>query len=207
MKHQVTKNLYNYWDTLRARRPAPMRQEIEPSDIRHILGDTFILEAVDPTTYNFRLAGTRMCSAYCRELKGRNFLSLWTDKDHEAMTTLLAAITQDAAAAVVGVEGVSERGQTLSAEVLLLPLAQPGSFCSRVLGSFVSMERPYWIGIHPLTKQAISSMRLIWPDERPHFLRTNDQDDDLVFHDAPDETDTRRVRHLVVYDGGKADGV
>jgi hypothetical protein len=92
MKHATTRTLYDYWSRLRGRRPAPERFEIEPGQIRHILGDTFILEAVDLQTYNFRLAGTRLCSAYCRELKGRNILDLWLGKDREAVGALLGAI-------------------------------------------------------------------------------------------------------------------
>ena len=203
MKNDVTHTLYEYWNNLRGRRPAPMRNEIEPSDIRKILGDTFILEAVDPLTYNFRLAGTRMCSAYCRELKGRNFLAPWNDKDREALATLMAAITEDAAAAVVGMDGVTERGQSLAVEMLLLPLAQSSTNYGRILGSFVAMDNPYWIGIHPIRHQQISSMRLIWPDERPHFMASDDFDTDVVFQEAAVGHHSKRIGHLTVYDGGK----
>ena len=85
------------------------------------------------------------------------------------------------------------------------------------------MEDPYWIGIHPIMRQSVTSLRLIWPDERPHFLRRGD-DMDIEAVDAPlpprDATrpgvpvrqmslqpwtgmPNRRVGHLVVLDGGK----
>ena len=62
MKHATSRELYDYWDRLRRGQPAPHRSDIEPSDIRRILADTFILEVADRETYAIRLAGTRICA-------------------------------------------------------------------------------------------------------------------------------------------------
>lgn len=221
MKHGVTQTLYNYWDELRQGRPAPNRSEVDPSSIRGLLGDTFILEVSNPNAVRYRLAGTRLCSAHCRELKGRNFLRGWGEKDNEALVSLIAAITEDAAAAVVGVAGHTERGQILPMELLLLPLNVPGEGRVRILGSATPMERPYWLGLHPIMKQSITSLRLVWPDERPYFLN-NDETENLRVNPimprftaeglpspfnqaAPIPTGAeKRVGHLTVYQGGKA---
>ena len=77
MKHQVTRELFTYWDGLRGGRTAPERSDIDPAEIHQILGDTFILEYENQDSLNFRLAGTRLCGSFCRELKGRSFLDLW----------------------------------------------------------------------------------------------------------------------------------
>jgi hypothetical protein len=230
MKHSSTRELYDYWQRLRRGRPAPERTEIEPSDIRRILGDTFILEVASRNEYRFRLAGTRVCALYGRELKGKDFLAFWTGKDRDAVATLLAAVSQDAAAAVVGMTGRSAHERDLACEILLLPIRQKGGGYTRILGSLAPMDDPYWIGIHPILSQSITSLRLIWPDERPSFLRRGDQVDvealpvtdpmgsgaDLAappragvpFRPVPLQPWTghpsRRVGHLVVLDGGKS---
>jgi hypothetical protein len=226
MKHATTRELYAYWQRLRGSRPAPDRSEIEPSDIRRVLGDTFILEAVSRHEYRFRLAGTRVCALYGRELKGKDFLTFWSGKDSEAVATMLAAVSQDAAAAVFGMDGRSAHERTLPCEVLLLPIRQKGEGWTRILGCLVPMDDPYWIGIHPILSQSISSLRLIWPDERPHFLLRGDQvpaeeilaiDGENSFEHRPYTPTTaapfppfaldaahRRVGHLMVLDGGKS---
>lgn len=226
MKHPSTRELYEYWQRLRRGRPAPERTEIEPSDIRRILGDTFILEVVSRTEYRFRLAGTRVCALYGRELKGRDFLSFWSGKDREAVATLLAAVSQDAAAAVLGMNGRAAHERDLACEVLLLPIRQKGGGYDRILGSLAPMSDPYWIGIHPIMSQSVTSLRLIWPDERPSFLRRGDELDVEAIPvvdtpSAPPPTrpgvparpvplhpwtghPSRRVGHLVVLDGGKS---
>lgn len=214
MKNGVTQTLYQYWDDLRALRPAPNRSEIDPGQIRSLLGDTFILEASPSQDVRYRLAGTRLCSAHCRELKGRNFLRGWSEKDREAMESLIAAITEDAAAAVVGISGHTERDQVLAMEMVLLPLNVPGEGRIRILGGCAPMERPYWLGLHPIMKQSISSLRLVWPDERPYFLnKTKGVNPILPRFTAEGMTmpaatlpngAERQVGHLTVYSGGKA---
>ena len=74
MKHTSTRELFAYWDRRRGRRPAPERGEIEPGPIRRVLGDTFILSFDEPAGHPFRLAGTRVCALFCRELKGEGFV-------------------------------------------------------------------------------------------------------------------------------------
>lgn len=217
MKHPVTQRLYEYWDGLRDTRPAPDRSEIEPGRIRSVLGDTFILELVDRATYRYRLAGTRLCALHCRELKNRNILRGWSPEDHEALGTLLAAVTEDAAAAVIGVSGYTERKQSVDMEMLLLPLHIPGEGCSRVLGSCVALEQPYWAGMHPILSQTVKSVRLIWPDERPAFLSmrgnvATSPVPQLGRHSSaiqaitplPVAANARQVQHLTVIEGGKS---
>lgn len=214
MKNGVTKTLYKYWDELRGPRPAPNRSEIDPGRIRSLLGDTFILEVNSSHDIRYRLAGTRLCSAHCRELKGRNFLRGWDEKDREALASLIAAITEDAAAAVLGVCGHTERNQKLPMEMLLLPLNVPGEGCTRILGTSTPMERPYWLGLHPILNQSITSLRLVWPDERPYFFN-NDQGINPILPRFTAEAmpmppaglpqgAERRVGHLTVYSGGKS---
>ena len=76
MKHPSNRELFDYWNERRGNRLAPERADIEPSAIRQVLGDTFVLATDDGIGYYpFRLAGTRLCALFGRELKGESFLS------------------------------------------------------------------------------------------------------------------------------------
>ena len=79
-QHSMNQNgsitLFHYWNRLRDGRPAPKRSEVEPADIKSLLADTFILERDTRGEAVFRLAGTRLCASYGRELKGFSFPSL-----------------------------------------------------------------------------------------------------------------------------------
>jgi hypothetical protein len=202
MKHATSRELYDYWDRVRRSRPAPRRSEIEPSDIRRVLADTFILEVSDRDNFPIRLAGTRMCGLYCREIKGDNFLDLWTSNDREAVATLVTAVSADAAAAVATTEAINTENRSLACEILLLPLRHNGPDYDRILGSCAPLGRPYWMGTESIVRQSLTSLRLIWPDEQPTFLRrSGDQTgaSKLIPFPAPH----RRRGHLTVLEGGK----
>jgi hypothetical protein len=207
MKHATTRELYDYWNRVRGAEKAPLRSAIEPSDIRRILGETFILEVADRDQYLVRLAGTRICHLYCREIKGTNFLDLWSSEDREAMATLAAAVSEDGAGAVVTVSGRTAREQEVLAEVMLLPLRHGGEKFDRVLGACSVLERPYWMGSEAVVRQSIASLRLIWPDEAPSFMRRRKTDDAIATPPVlplrfPPPA-SRRRGHLFVVDGGK----
>ncbi len=171
MKHAASRELYEYWNRVRGSERAPHRGAIEPSDIRRILADTFILEVTDREDFQVRLAGTRVCSIFCRELKGTNFFDLWRADDRSAIQTLAAAVSEDGAAAVVTLDARTDRGQDLAAELLMLPLRNSGPNFDRVLGSLAVLERPYWLGTEAIVSQSIASLRLLWPEENSAFAR------------------------------------
>jgi hypothetical protein len=217
MKHGASRELYEYWNRLRGAERAPLRSAIEPSDLRRVLADTFILEVAGREQYQVRLAGTRVWTIYCREIKGTNMLDLWQADDRSAMATLAAAVSEDGAAAVVTAAARTGRGQEIACEMLMLPLRH-GSAApyDRIVGSMAALERPYWLGIEPVVTQSITSLRLIWPDEVPSFLRRRtDRPAGLTTPAGTLATpggslatlpiaNSRRHGHLYVVDGGKS---
>jgi hypothetical protein len=78
MKHPSNRELFDYWNERRGERLAPERADIEPAAIRHVLGDTFVIEMSGSDSHQFRIAGTRLCALFGRELKAESFLKLWS---------------------------------------------------------------------------------------------------------------------------------
>ncbi|MGA9280469.1 MAG: PAS domain-containing protein [Pseudolabrys sp.] len=134
MKHQSTRALYDYWTTKRGRRRAPARSDIDPADIRRILADTFILTADFVNDIRVRLAGTRVCALFAREIKGEAFEDLWSEPGREQMHGLLTAVIDENAGAVAGVLARTEQGAEIELELLLLPLAFDSRTRVRALG-------------------------------------------------------------------------
>ena len=204
MKHATSRELYNYWQRLRRSRPAPRRNEVEPSDIRTILGDTFILEVAGRDCFPIRLAGTRWCTLHGREMKGDDFLDLWLAADRNAIATLATAVSSDGAGAVISIEARTAQNRSVSCEALLLPLRHSGPDYDRILGSCAAFEHPYWLGSDPIVYQSLTSLRLLWPDEQPGFMR---RPRDTAPPTAPSPVPIRGGRrhgHLTVLDGGKS---
>lgn len=210
MKQNGSIELFQYWNRLRDNRPAPERAEIEPADIKALLADTFILEKDTRGKPVFRLAGTRICAIFARELKGFSFNSLWSDRD-SAMAAKLAGDTfSNNSVVVITFEGRSAGGRNLDFELTLFPLAG-GQDSQRALGSIIPVNRPFWLGVDAIQACFITSVRIVDPEREPMFLKNRPavpvppmSGVDSLHAAFPNSgASMRRVQHLVVYDGGK----
>jgi len=212
MKLQGSIDLFHYWNQLRNGRAAPQRSEIEPADIKSLLADTFILERDTRGVPVFRLAGTRLCATYGRELKGFAFASMWAERDQKTVLRLCQSAFQDKTVVSLTFEGLTDTDRSQSFELLLLPL-EGGRESLRALGIVTSRDRPFWLGADPVRENVLQSVRLVDPDLEPTFLRSRAAIE--VPSLAPTDRHInpldplahagRRVRHLVVLDGGRGE--
>lgn len=212
MKVKGSIELFQYWDRLREGRSAPRRTDIEPADIKTLLADTFILELDARGSAIFRLAGTRLCAAFARELKGFSFSSLWAAKDERVVARLAHSVLHQKSVVLLNAEATSQSGRVMPLEWLLLPL-DGGDDNPRALGSSIPLEKPFWIGSDPIAEMRITSLRVIDADREPIFLANRPEivvppldvaDNDIEHVGAPAKS-SRRIRHLLVIDGGKND--
>jgi len=135
MKHTSTRAVFDYWNKLRGNRAAPERADIDPGEIRHALSDTFMLAADFVDQLRFRLAGTRVCALFAREIKGEAFNELWPEMSREAIDELLAIVIDENVGVVAGLSGRTADGAATDLEMLLLPLAHTGQGRIRALGA------------------------------------------------------------------------
>jgi hypothetical protein len=194
VKHSSSRTLYAYWNKQRGTRPAPERGEIEPGAIRTALGDSFIL-AVDPVGgHPFRLAGTRVCSLFGREIRGESFDTMWVEGDRPTARDLLAIVANEIAGIVAGVTGATSEGHAVDLELLLLPLRHRGSSQARQIGVLAPLSVPFWLGASPLATLTLKAHR--------HIGSALDAIPTTPFVAA---SDSGRLSHgLLVYDGGRA---
>lgn len=191
MRHPSTRELFDYWNFRRGRRPAPDRGDIEPSAIRRILADTFILSCDERAGHPFRIAGTRVCAAFGRELKSEPFDALWTPAARVEIRDLVRIVTTEMVGILVNANATSSARTAHDVELLLLPLSHRGNTGARVLGALVPRDAPYWLGACTLGPLAIGGLRYLGGglDRTP-----------LPAQERPQG----RVRHgLIVYDGGR----
>jgi Uncharacterized protein conserved in bacteria len=216
MQKMSTRTLYDYWNSIRGARSAPDRKDIDPTRIRDALAYTFILELDESDKFSFRLAGSHLCTSYCRELKGRSFSALWHERDSDAMETLIRAVTEDHAVALVTFQGTTALHTKVSFETILMPLRHNGSTHTRLLGAMTALDEPYWLGVQPVIEQRITGLRLLWPDDMGiedsvREVATNVVNDigfggaaaPLAIPAVVYGRTARRYAHLAVIDGGR----
>jgi hypothetical protein len=104
MKHASTRELHAYWTARRGTRPAPERNDIEPGAIRRVLADTFMLNFDIVGGHPFRIAGTRVCAAFGRELKGAAFVDIWAADSRELVRDILSIVATESIGRRIGRE-------------------------------------------------------------------------------------------------------
>ena len=192
MKHATTRMIFSYWDSLRGERMAPERGEIEPGEIRHVLADTFILEVVERNAV-IRLAGTRICAFFGRELRGKAFARLWQEEAASEIARAVETVLDETAGVVAGLSAVTDEGASVDFEMVLLPLRHRGKPHARILGALSPAVVPAWVGLYPVRHLATSSFRVLWPAARPSKLVRGDHDGSA----------TERRRRFIVHAGGR----
>lgn len=164
MKHVSSALVLDYWQDRRRNRPAPDRADIDPGEIRQALGDTFMLAADFVDQLRFRLAGTRVCALFGREIKGESFTALWSADSRSQIDDLIAVVTNEAVGAVAGLVGTAADGAETEVEMLLLPLAHTGHARIRALGVLAPLVPPYWLGEKPVVELELRTLRHLGDD-------------------------------------------
>lgn len=212
MRHDSSKQLYDYWDKIRTGRNAPLREEIEPSDIRKLLGDTFILDISGVMhTISYRLAGTRLCAAYGQELKGLGFLVPWYEKDCFELTQAISQVYRNSIPQIICSTAKTNSGKFIEFETVLLPLMPTNENSFRILGLSSPSKTPYWLGAEPITSNHVRSIRPASRTQASSFTNASiapdlNEDEKLgiigTLH-TNKAGSQRKVGHLTVHEGGK----
>lgn len=196
MRQKATRELFAYWNALRRERAAPDRAEIDPAAIRGILSDAFMIEADREGGFPLRLTGARLNALWLTETKGRSFVDLWGE-DGASVAAAIWTVMDGAVPVVMGATAAPADRPALDLELLLLPLRHYGRTHARILGAVAYANHPDWLGLIPVERLALRSMRIMSATDarvelpivrRPQF--------------APPARRPARASHLRVLPGG-----
>ena len=188
MKHASSRELFAHWHDRRGTRIAPERADIDPGAIRKILGDAFLLGGDTDADPAFRLAGTRVCALFGRELKAEAFIELWEEEDRAAVRDLLALVAEEMVGVVAGAGGRTREGLRADLELLLLPLRHRGRGQLRMIGTLAPFEPPFWVGSARVERMQLRAWRHLGPAAATNRL--------------PRLVPASRPHGFIVHDGG-----
>ena len=150
MKHAASRELYAYWEEKRGTRPAPERAEIEPGAIRGVLSDAFILALDRNAGHPVRLAGTRVCALFGREIKGESVpRSLGCAEPQRSSRACVSILADECTGTVAGVTAQNASGEPIDLELLLLPLGIRRPSFARTIGVLAPLEDSAMAGRKP----------------------------------------------------------
>jgi hypothetical protein len=167
LKHPFSQQLHAYWTKCRGERRAPERADIDPAAIRRILGDSLVLSCDAGDVGRFRVAGTKLCALFGRELRGEPFASIWDTDSAAAIGDIVRVVADEGIGVVAGVSAQSREELNADFEMLLLPLMHRGRIGARLIGSLAPLAQPFWLGVWPAKPLRLGTIKYIAQDSGP----------------------------------------
>lgn len=161
MRLQTTTDIFDYWNALRGEQDAPLKSQIEPVAIRHLLSSLFILETEPDRHIRFRLAGTKICDLFGRDLRGERFSALWANGQQEDIERTAEGVMDHVIPTFFNATGYSIAGHHAAFEIIMMPLRSPEGGCDRLLGAIAPAVAASWLEIVPLELLALDRSRLL----------------------------------------------
>jgi hypothetical protein len=132
MKQAATRELFSYWDALRARIDRAFL-DAAPHETRALLASTFLIEVDARRAYPMRVVGGTLARLTASARLGASFLECWEPGSRYLLEAMLRAVHDENVPVVIGAVA-REAGAAQAVEILLLPLAGAPGGPQRILG-------------------------------------------------------------------------
>lgn len=123
MKHPSTREFLAYWDSKRGTARAPERSDFDPSAVRELLGDIFVLAYEPAGGFSFRVAGTRICALAGCDLKDKSFTALFSEESRSEIEEIATVVAEETLGAIAGLTAERPDHSRAHLELLLLPFS------------------------------------------------------------------------------------
>ncbi|MDR6758278.1 hypothetical protein J2Y48_003577 [Mycoplana sp. BE70] len=206
MQTTTAQTVYDYWSRVRGGRDVPDRRDIEPADLRHFLPDLFILEQANDPGALFRLAGTRVCTLFGRELRTTSFPGLFAPDVRTQISRICANILAQRTPAALKASAYGRAAQPTAIEILLLPMTSQSAHADRIFGALCPVGPVQPLDV-PFRYMTIDTVGVIDHEQQNAFLQARPPIPMPRSSMAVSRHDfgqvVRRVLHLRVFDGGR----
>lgn len=137
MRQAAATKILSYWDSLSADSAVPAASAVDPRALKSHLPDLFMIERLDRAVFAFRLAGTRMCQRFGRELRDHDFVRLFPAAQQGDVLAQLTSALQTGESLVLDARAATLDGTIVAAEIVLMPLTDAEGRVVRLLGALL----------------------------------------------------------------------
>lgn len=163
--HPGCRILFRYWESLRAERTCPRKDEIDLKQISQIVPYLTIIEQVSTfKPWQFRLAGTKVCEIFGQEMTGHDALEGWDQFERNIVSKCLDLSKNRLQPSLVRMRFIGENGDVIAAEMISLPLQNGGKAPVHLIGGIFPFldekpKRPFLF-----QKRELVSARMVWTE-------------------------------------------
>jgi hypothetical protein len=168
--HPGSRKLFVHWETARAERAYPTREEFALTPVRDLMSDMVIIEKdYLRQSYKFRLVGTRVCALFGRNITGGNVLEGWDGFEGDVIAKHLDLALRDHQPVLIRMRFITDTRLQLAAELIALPIQVRESNRVQLIGGLFPFRDPKGVGHSSIVARELVSARAIWTE---HGART-----------------------------------
>ncbi len=162
--HNGSRQLFRYWEALRAERPCPVRTDVEMAKLAPVLPHITIMQKSELATWEFRLAGTKVCELLQKQVTGQDALQGFDTFERDVIGKAFNLAADRLQPALVRMRLMYSGAHVLAAEMLVLPVWDSASHKVQLLGGLFSFkgENDHPTGL--LQRRELVSARVIWTE-------------------------------------------
>lgn len=134
IKHPKLRQLYDYWLEKRGDRAMPARADLDPIDIRFVIGDVVLVDVMDgkPPRFRIRVHGTNLSERTNFDLTGKMLDEMPVPEFRDLSTRSFRKVVRTAEPLHVLAERILD-GRLQRYEAIILPLSGDGKRVDRLM--------------------------------------------------------------------------
>ena len=160
MVHPGSRQLFRYWEALRAERACPTRDEMELAKISNLLPNITVLEEAETRFWRHRMAGSEVCELLSEQVTWRDAMLGFDRQSRDALSRIFGIAVTQAQPAIIRLRLIGQH-HVIPAEMLALPVwdAHKGNF--QLFCSLFGFNTELVVSGAPLLRRELLSARLI----------------------------------------------
>lgn len=142
LRHVRSRQLFEYWTSLRAGRTAPYKSEVTAQGLgRTLAGNVFIMEKMGDGALRYRLSGSRLYDYFGLELRGMSGPTIMETTSRMQFRGLVDDCLSGPELGVVWGAADVDGAERIDFELMLLPLRSDFDQLNRLLGCVFALDR------------------------------------------------------------------
>lgn len=163
--HPGSRKLFAHWEMLRAERAYPSREEFTFAPVKALMPDMVLIEKdYLRGTYRFRLAGSRVCELFGRNVTSADALAGWDSFETSVLIRHFELAIKEFQPVLARMRLMSDTGVTIAAELIAMPIQVRESNRVQLIGGLFSFRDVKHVGHSNITARELVSARAIWTE-------------------------------------------
>jgi hypothetical protein len=194
--HPGSRKLFIHWESARAERAYPTREDFGLTSVRELMSDMVIIEKdYLRGTFKFRLAGSRVCTLFGRNMTNGNVLEGWDTFEADVISKHLDLSLRELQPILVRMRFVTDTRQQVAAELIALPIQVRDSNRVQLIGGLFPFREAHSLGHQSILRRELVSARAIWTEHGRNTRRP--------LPSVPDRVERPLSRSLRLVSGGR----